>query len=216
MKTIVGTVRTLTDLGAGTPVVGRPIYAIPTPLEMQVLLAGIWSGIWSNTGLSAPYNMGIRALTNTQGVFSFSLPQLSETQVPGGVLTPEWVILDPLSGITYRGQVSNSIVSPTTLKQLVDSFGWVVSSGIVAPGGGATRRGLVPFNVNSGTEVAVAIIPPMPNADFAPVVSNTTDDTGVPYSAYVKQGWTATEFRVLLSDVVPVGRTVNVPYHIEG
>ena len=217
MKTITGIVRNSNPNGTTSPVVGRSIYAIPSPLESQYLLGGNWSGVWSNTGLAAPYNYGIKALTDAQGAFVFSLPQLSETSVPGGVLQAEWLILDPLTGIVYRGQVSDSIVSPATLKQLLDVYGWTVSSGVVSPGGGAQRRGLAPFTPSSGTEVAVAIVPPMPNADYVPVVSNTTDDLGTTnYTATVKAGWTNAEFRVILSDPVPPGRTVNVPYHIEG
>lgn len=217
MKTITGIVRNSNPNGTTSPVVGRSIYAIPSPLESQYLLGGNWSGVWSNTGLAAPYNYGIKALTDAQGAFIFSLPQLSETSVPGGVLQAEWVILDPLTGISYRGQVSDSIVSPATLKQLVDLYAWTVSSGVVAPGGGAARRGLAPFTPSSGTEVAVALVPPMPSADYVPVVSNTTDDLGTTnYTATVKAGWTNTEFRVIISDPVPAGRTVNVPYHIQG
>jgi len=216
-KQIVGTVRNLLADGSVSPVSGRTVYAIPTPLEMQTKIAGIWSGVWANTGLPAPYSYGIKALTNTQGQFSFTLPQVSETNIPGGLLAAQWIILDPLTNIVYRGEVRDAIASPVSIKELLDTYEWTVSSGQVASGAGASRRGIAIFNSSTGSEIAIPLVPPMPSSSYVPMAANATDELGTTlYTAYVKQGWTDAELRIIISDAVPSGRTVLIPWRIDG
>jgi len=207
----------IAGIGALAPIAGRDFWALPERADVQFAL-GNWSANYAVPGVGIPpqFARAIKCTSGPNGVFQFKLPLgASEIYVPddGPIY---WLIHDPITPLTFRGILPPKVAT-TDLKTLTQTHGWTISTAIVNSQISTSRYGTLAFTVSTGTEITVQLVPPMPSAAYAPVVGAALDDlaeTG--YAAFVKPGWTVTQFTVRLSDPVPAGRQVLVPYHALG
>lgn len=218
MKKITGFVLVRDCQGKAVPIVGRVMYAQPERVDVLFMDGTAWAPPYVVDGVPPPgYERAIACATGAGGEFAFSLPQTSETFVPGGGAT-RWIITDPITKVSFRGEVTNALPAPIDVRDLVVSYGWeIIPSTSVSLGAVNFRAGVQQFDSGTGAEIVIDIVPPMPNANYTPLTSNTTDDLGdLNYTAYVKAGWTASQFTLRISSAVPSPRTVKVPWVLFG
>ena len=203
--------------GVQRPVVGRDIYAQPD--QLSALFAGPIATAPISDDPSRPvgFQRAIKTQTDANGAFSFKLPQTSETYFPGGVVN--WLITDPISGLTYRGQVTDGLPPTNDLYYLVSVAGWdIIPSAMVSLGAANIRFGHVTFaSTDPGTDKVIEFVPPMPNANYSALVCGATDDLNeITYQAYVSPGQTIANFEIRISALPPSPRTVTLSYLVIG
>lgn len=216
MKEITGFVLLRDCAGAAVPVAGRTLYAQPRHPEALFMDGTAWAPAYVNEAITVPgFSRAIKCQTGITGQFSFKLPQASET-LP--TTSNAWLITDPVSGLTFSGDVTDALPSPIDVRVLVQTYGWVVVPTIqVSLGAANLRTDVISFDQSTGLQRVIDLVPPMPNASYSPSVSGATDDlSDLNYSAFVVPGWTASQVTIRIGAVPPVGRTVKVPLIIIG
>lgn len=213
-KTITGFVLYRDCAGKAVPVPGRKIYAQPERPQSLFMDGTAWAPAYRNPAITLPgFERAIECTTAANGQFSINLPQANETFVSGGGST-DWIITDPLTPISFKGPVSDVLISPIDVRDLVVAGAWqVIPSGIVSVGAANFRTGYLDFTASLGQEQDVSLVPPFSSAAYTPMAVGATDDLmDLNYSAFIIPGWTASKFTIRLSAAVPSPRTVRVPW----
>lgn len=135
----------------------QQVLAVPGADFYRVKISAAYRLLSLNPDItSAAYKFGIVATTDSNGMFSFSLPYAT-TETHPTVPSPQWSLVLP-EGRLFSGVVP-AVAGPLTVDTLITTYGWVEADSVyVAPvTAGRLARGTAVFS--GGTVATVLLVP---------------------------------------------------------
>lgn len=184
---------------SGQALANQQIWAIPGADYYRIKVGGSFRVLNVNPDqTSLPLRFGIVATTDSNGLFSLTLPYGDSSETHPASPEPKWSILLP-DGRVLTGIVP-SVAGPLTLDDLLSSYGWSISSAVFVATAtqGALARGTTTFSNSSSASIVFST--PFAASSYilklTPSQDSVTDE--LPVVGYANK--TTTGFDITLSD----------------